>query len=58
MKEILNVEEVAELLNLSRRTVRDLFRNGEIKGNKIAGKYYTTLDILKNHIESEDNENE
>jgi len=50
-KEFLTVEDVAEKLGFSKRTVRELFSKGEIKGRKVKGKYITTRDLLKEFIE-------
>jgi predicted site-specific integrase-resolvase len=49
-KDFLNVKEVSENLKISERVVRKLFNTGKIKSKKIAGKYFTTKDILKEYI--------
>ena len=55
-KDFLTVREVAKILDLTERTVRDLFNKGTIKARKIAGKYVTTRDILKAYIEGSEDE--
>lgn len=37
-----NVEELAELLHLTDRTVRDMLRTGELRGKKFAGRWYVS----------------
>jgi excisionase family DNA binding protein len=53
-KEFLTVKDVAAMLSLTERTVRELFKSGEIKARKVAGKYVTTKDLLKAYIEHEE----
>ncbi len=50
-KEFLTVKDVAELLEITERTVRALCKQGKIKARKVAGKYITTKDLLKAYIE-------
>lgn len=52
--DFLDTNDVAEILGLSVRTIRELFRTNKIKSKKIGGKYFTTRDIIKKYIESED----
>lgn len=52
-KDFLTVKDVAEVLQLSERTVRDLFKKKEIPGKKVAGKYITTKKLLSEYIEGE-----
>lgn len=54
-KDFLNVEDIAIEFMLSKRKVRELFRNKKIPGIKIAGKYITTRDKLKSFVERNDN---
>lgn len=49
--EFLNVKDVALELDITERKARELMSSGEIKSKKVAGKYITTLDILKKYIE-------
>ena len=53
-KDFLTVKDVAELLQLSERTVRRLFNKDIIKSKKVAGKYITTSDLLKKYIEDKE----
>jgi len=50
-KDFLTAEEVAEILQLSVRKIREMFKNKELPGRKVAGKYRTTRDLLKKYIE-------
>lgn len=50
-KDFLDVKDVAEILGLTERTVRDLFKSGEIKARKVAGKYIITRSLLKDFVE-------
>jgi len=49
-KEFLTVQDIAEMLGLSQRTIRKLFADGVIQGRKVAGKYVTTSELLKKYI--------
>jgi excisionase family DNA binding protein len=42
-----NVEELAELLHLTERTIRDLLRTGELRGKKFAGRWYVSEEWLR-----------
>ncbi len=57
-KEFLTVKDVAELLGITERTVRALFKQGKVKARKVAGKYITTRDLLKAYIEHGKDETE
>ena len=46
-KEVLTVEEAAELLRLSKRSLYKLVRQGEIPGKKILNKWRLDRDALK-----------
>ena len=48
-----NVEEVAEMLNTTKTTVRAYFRDGTFKGRKISGRWHITEDNLKRFINGE-----
>ena len=50
-KDFLTVKDVAKELQITERTARELLKKGEIKGKKVAGKYITTMDLLKEYIE-------
>lgn len=51
-EQFLDVRAVAAILGLTERAVRNLFRTGDIKARKVAGKYITTRDLLKAYIEA------
>ncbi len=50
-KDILTLEDVAEVLGQSAAEVRQLFAAGEIPGRKIGGKWYCTKNQLCSFIE-------
>ena len=56
LKEFLLVGDIAEILQISENTARNLFKDKKIPGKKIAGKYVTTKDLLKKFIESDQND--
>jgi len=45
-----NVDEVAEMLKSTKPTIRAYFKEGKIKGQKVAGKWYITEDNLKKYL--------
>ncbi len=48
MKEILNIDEVAETLHVSSRTVYNLLKSGKIPGIKIGGQWrFSREEIMK-----------
>lgn len=50
------VDDIAELLQVSQRTVYDYLRSGKLKGKKI-GKYWkVTEEALRAFLEPEENE--
>ena len=42
-----DVDALSELLKVQRRTIRQLFKDGKLRGRKLARKWYTTQDDLK-----------
>jgi hypothetical protein len=50
-KQYLNVSDVAERLMITEKAVRALFHSGELKGRKVARRWITTADLLKQYIE-------
>lgn len=44
------VKELAQLLAIQERTVRKLFRDGTLKGRKLAKKWYITEEALKDYF--------
>jgi excisionase family DNA binding protein len=50
-KDFLTVDDVAIILKLSKRTIREKFKKGELPSKKIAGKYITTRELLKKFID-------
>lgn len=51
-KEFLTVKDIATMLDITERTARDLLRTKDIKARKIAGKYITTKQALREYVES------
>jgi excisionase family DNA binding protein len=52
MKEIMTVEEVAEFLNVTDRTVRTAISEGKLKAHKQFGKWYVLSADLVAFIKS------
>lgn len=53
---VYTVDDIAELLQVSQRTVYDYLRSGKLKGKKI-GKYWkVTEEALRAFLEPEENE--
>ena len=44
------VKELSQLLAIQERTVRKLFRDGTLKGRKLAKKWYITEEALKDYF--------
>lgn len=43
--------EVAEMLQVTRRTLYNYLKDGKLKGNKVVGKWIITEEQLKDFIE-------
>lgn len=48
---IYTLEEVAEMLQVTRRTLYNYLKDGRLKGNKVVGKWIITEEQLKDFIE-------
>lgn len=46
-----DVQDLAELLGLHEKTVRALLRNGTLKGNKLAKKWYVSDKELRAYFQ-------
>jgi excisionase family DNA binding protein len=44
------VEELSELFDVQAKTIRRMLRDGEIKGRKLARRWYTTEEELKDYF--------
>lgn len=44
------VEELSELFDVQAKTIRRMLRDGDIKGRKLARRWYTTEDELKDYF--------
>jgi excisionase family DNA binding protein len=44
------VEELSELFDVQAKTIRRMLRDGEIKGRKLARRWYTTEEELKEYF--------
>jgi len=57
-----DVQELAKTLDIQERTIRQMLRDGRIRGRKLARKWYVTEDALQEYFdqpeakESEDQE--
>ncbi len=45
-----DVEELASLFGVQEKTVRQLFRDGKLKGRKLARRWYTTEEDLREYF--------
>jgi len=52
-KQYLNVSDVAQRLMITEKAVRALFHSGELKGRKVARKWMTTSDLLRQYVEGD-----
>lgn len=48
------VEELSELLNIQERSIRKFLREGQIKGRKLANRWYVTEEALRAYFEQPD----
>lgn len=48
---VYKVEDIMELLGVTRRTIYNYISNGKLKGNKVAGKWIFTEEQVKAFIE-------
>lgn len=48
---IYTLAEVAEMLQVTRRTLYNYLKDGRLKGNKVVGKWIITEEQLKDFIE-------
>jgi len=48
--EVYTVEEVAELFDITERTVRDMLGRGELKGRKLARRWYITAKAIEERL--------
>jgi excisionase family DNA binding protein len=44
------VEELSELFDVQAKTIRRMLRDGDIKGRKLARRWYTTEEELKEYF--------
>lgn len=45
-----DVEELSQVLDIQERTIRQLLRDGKLKGRKLARKWYVTEDSLQEYF--------
>lgn len=55
---VYTVDDIAELLQVSQRTVYDYLRSGKLKGKKIGKSWKVTEEALRAFLEPEDNPEE
>lgn len=48
------VEELSELLNIQEKSIRKFLREGQIKGRKLANRWYVTEEALRAYFEQPD----
>jgi excisionase family DNA binding protein len=49
-----DVKELADKLQIQERTIRKLFREGRLKGRKLARKWYVSEDSLREYFSQEE----
>jgi len=49
--ELYGVEELSQLLGIQQGTLRKFFREGRLRGRKLAKKWYMTSEALKDYFE-------
>lgn len=54
--EVYTVEEVAELFDITERTVRDMLGRGELKGRKLARRWYITAGAIEERLQPDEAE--
>ena len=47
---LFDVDELASILEIQPRTIRQLFRDGKLQGRKLARKWYVSEDSLKSYF--------
>ena len=45
-----DVEELSQVLDIQERTIRQLLRDGKLKGRKMARKWYVTEEALQEYF--------
>jgi len=53
-KKLYSVQDLSEMLPITPFTIREYFRKGKIKGNKIGKNWFVTEENLESFIEGED----
>jgi len=53
-KKLYSVKDLSEMLPITPLTIREYFRKGKIKGNKIGKNWYVTEENLESFIEGEE----
>jgi len=53
-KKLYSVKDLTKMLPITPLTIREYFRKGTIKGNKIGKNWYVTEENLESFIEGED----
>lgn len=48
--ELYNVEELAQLFGVQEKSIRELFKKGKLKGRKLARRWYTTAEELREYF--------
>ncbi|MBR1703037.1 MAG: helix-turn-helix domain-containing protein [Lachnospiraceae bacterium] len=48
--ELFTIDQICEILHLSRSTVYKMFRKGDLPGRKIGGKWQINISKLKEYI--------
>lgn len=48
-----DVEALSQLLKIGPKTIRQLFKDGKLKGRKVARKWYITEEELKSYFRQE-----
>jgi len=53
-KKLYSVKDLSKMLPITPLTIREYFRKGKIKGNKVGRNWYVTEENLESFLEGED----
>lgn len=53
-KKLYSVKDLTKMLPITPLTIREYFRKGKIKGNKVGRNWYVTEENLESFLEGED----
>jgi excisionase family DNA binding protein len=54
--ELYNIQELSELFGIGQVTLRRMFKDGRLKGRKMARRWYVTAENLREYFEESEQE--